>query len=137
MVLRIESTMRAGLAASAKMRTAASVLSGVTISMPTSACSLNGGSHELNGNTSERAEIGVQRIALFGKHHARERARQHQMAGLERDSVASQLVCKPRNPERRVAEHPGGDAGLLDLGILVHDAADPAQVEVERTDRPA
>ena len=26
--------------------------------MPTSACSLDGGSHELNGNTSERAEIG-------------------------------------------------------------------------------
>ena len=59
MVLRIESTMRAGLAASAKMRTAASIFSRVTISIPTSQCPLNGGSHELNGNASKRAEIGV------------------------------------------------------------------------------
>ena len=36
-----------------------------------------------------------------------------------------------------MAEHAGGDAGLLDLGIAVHDAADPAQVDVERADRPA
>jgi hypothetical protein len=35
-----------------------------------------------------------------------------------------------------MAEHAGGDAGLLDLGIAVHDAADPAQVDVERTGRP-
>ena len=35
-----------------------------------------------------------------------------------------------------MTEHAGGNAGLLDLGILVHDAADPAQVDVERPDRP-
>src|SRR5712692_4121879 len=36
-----------------------------------------------------------------------------------------------------MAEHTSGDAGLLDLGIAVHDAADPAQVDIERADRPA
>src|SRR5262245_10821726 len=36
-----------------------------------------------------------------------------------------------------MAEHAGGDAGLLDLGVLVHDAADPAQVDVHRADRTA
>src|SRR5947209_3551948 len=84
-----------------------------TISIPTSQCPLNGGLHELNGNASKRAEIGVQRIALLGKNDPRERARQHQMAGLERDTVAPQLVCKPRDPKRWMAEHPRGDAGLL------------------------
>jgi hypothetical protein len=36
-----------------------------------------------------------------------------------------------------MAEHAGGNPGLLDLRIFVHDAADPAQVDVERLDRPA
>ena len=36
-----------------------------------------------------------------------------------------------------MAEHAGGKPGLLDLGIAVHDAADPAQVDVHRPDRPA
>ena len=47
------------------------------------------------------------------------------------------LLASQATPERRMAEHAGGDAGLLDLGILVHDAADPAQVDVQRADRPA
>src|SRR5262245_25546525 len=59
------------------------------------------------------------------------------MPGLERDAMLAELVRKPRDAKRRMAEHAGGDAGLLDLGILVHDAADPAQVAVHRTDRPA
>ena len=51
--------------------------------------------------------------------------------------MLAELVGEPGDAERRMAEHAGGDAGLLDLGILVHDAADPAQVDVHRTDRPA
>jgi hypothetical protein len=35
-----------------------------------------------------------------------------------------------------MAEHAGGDAGLLDLRFC-HDAGDPAQVDVHRPDRPA
>ncbi len=36
-----------------------------------------------------------------------------------------------------MAEHAGGDAGLLDLGIAIHDAAHPAKIDVERADRTA
>src|SRR5712691_8010963 len=93
--------------------------------------------NELHRDAAERAEVGVQRVALLREHHAREGARQHDMAGLERDAVGAELVGEPGNAERGMAEHAGGDAGLLDLGILVHDAADPAQVHVERADRPA
>jgi hypothetical protein len=36
-----------------------------------------------------------------------------------------------------MAEHTGGKPRLLDFGILVHHAADPAQIDVHRPDRPA
>ncbi len=36
-----------------------------------------------------------------------------------------------------MAEHASGEAGLLDLGVAVHDAAGPAQVHFHRTDRAA
>ena len=57
------------------------------------------------------------------------------MAGLERVAVRADLVGEPGDAERRMAEHAGGQARLLDFGILVHDAADPAQVDVHRADR--
>jgi hypothetical protein len=78
----------------------------------------------------------VQRVTLVREHHARKRARQHEVARLERDPVACELVGEPRHAQRGMTEHAGGNPGLLDLGILVHDAADPAQVDVERPDRP-
>src|SRR5262249_21138259 len=59
------------------------------------------------------------------------------MTGLERDAVAGELVGEPGYPERGMPEHASGHSGLLDLGILVHDAADPAQVDVKRTNRAA
>src|SRR5882757_4922763 len=79
----------------------------------------------------------MQRVALAGEHHPGERARQHQMAGLERDAVLAELVGKPGHAQGRMTEHAGRHAGLLDFRILVHDAADPAQIDVERPDRPA
>src|SRR3954466_13756751 len=92
---------------------------------------------ELHGDAAERAEVGVERIALVREHHPGERARQHEMPGLERDAVTAQLVGEPSHAERGMAEHAGGNAGLLDLRVLVHDPADPAQVDVERAHRPA
>src|SRR5215831_13601206 len=92
--------------------------------------------HELNSDAAERAEVGMQRVALAGEHHAGERSGEHKMAGLERHAVAAELVGEPGDAEGRMAEHAGRDAGLLDLRILVHDAADPAQVDLERPDRP-
>src|ERR1700693_4979379 len=47
------------------------------------------------------------------------------------------LVAEPGAAERRMPKHAAAQAGLLDLGIAVHDAADPAQIDIERTDRPA
>src|SRR3984885_4914653 len=95
-----------------------------------------GRSNKLQRDAAELAEVGVQRIAFARVDHAGERAGEHQMAGLERDAVLAELVGEPGNAERRMAEHAGGNAGLLDLGILVHDAADPAQVDVHGADRP-
>src|SRR5262245_25518857 len=94
-------------------------------------------SHELHGDAAERAEVGMQRVALLGEHHAGERAGEHQVARLQRDAVRAELVGEPGDTQRRMAEHTGGHTGLLDLGVAVHDAADPAQVDVHRSDRPA
>src|SRR5271167_3243977 len=94
-------------------------------------------SNKLQRDAAEGAEIGVQRVALPGEHHARERTGEYEMARLERHAMRAQLVGEPGDAERRMAEHAGGDAGLLDLRVTVHDAADPAQIDVERTDRPA
>src|SRR5271166_732511 len=89
-------------------------------------------SNKLQGDAAERTEIGVQRVALLGVDHAREGTGENQMAGLERDAVLAELVGKPGDAERRMAEHAGGDAGLLDSRIAIHDAADPAQIDLER-----
>ena len=59
------------------------------------------------------------------------------MTRLERHAVLAELVGEPGDAERGMPEHAGGDAGLLDLRIAVHDAADPAQIDSERPDRPA
>src|SRR5438445_8364881 len=79
----------------------------------------------------------MQGVAFLREHDAGERACQHEVTGLERDAVAAELVREPSYAERRVTEHSGGNAGLFYLGILVHDAADPAQIDIEWSDRPA
>src|ERR1700722_1790801 len=94
-------------------------------------------SNKLHRDAAELTEIGVQRIALARMDHAGERAGEHDVAGLERHAVLAELVGEPGDAKRRMAEHAGGDAGLLDLGVAVHDAADPAQVDVHRPDRAA
>src|SRR5580700_5695845 len=94
-------------------------------------------SNELQRDAAELAEIGVQRIALARMDHAGERAGEHQVPGLERDAVLAELVGEPGHSQGRMTEHAGGNAGLLDLGVAIHDAADPAQIDVHRADRPA
>src|SRR5580704_6967904 len=79
----------------------------------------------------------MQRVAFFGEHHAGERACEHEMTGLERNLVLAELVGEPGDAERGMAEHAGSDAGLFDLGVAIHNAADPAQIDLQRTDRPA
>src|SRR6202451_433597 len=94
-------------------------------------------SNELQRDAAELAEIGVQRIAFARMDHAGERAGEHDVAGLECHAVEAELVGEPGDAERRMAEHAGGDAGLLDLGVAVNDAAAPAKVAPHRPDCPA
>src|SRR5436190_929829 len=56
------------------------------------------------------------------------------MADFERDAMLTELVGEPSHAERRMAEDAGSNPGLLDLGVAVHDAAHPAQVDIERAD---
>src|SRR5262245_19415207 len=85
-------------------------------------------SNKLHGEAAELAEIRMQRGAFLGEHDARERTGKDQMAGLERHTQRAELVGEPGDAERGMAEHASSDAGLLDLGVAIHDAADPAQV---------
>src|ERR1700693_6282744 len=62
-------------------------------------------SNKLHGEAAELAEIGVQRVAFLGEHHARERTGEDQMAGLERDTQRAELVGEPGDAERGMAEH--------------------------------
>src|SRR3984885_13078844 len=79
----------------------------------------------------------MQRVALAREYHARERTGQYEMTDLQRNAVRAELVGEPGDAKRRMAEHAGGDSGLLDFRIAIHDAADPAQIDFERAHRPA
>src|SRR5215831_7053985 len=81
---------------------------------------------ELHRDSAQRAEVAVQRVALLREHHTGERAGEDQVAGLERHAALSEAVREPGHAERGMPEHAGGESGLLDLGIAIHDAADPA-----------
>src|SRR5437899_2485554 len=63
-----------------------------------------GTSNKMHRDGTECAEVGVQGIAFLGMHDARERACQHEMAGFKRHTVRSELVGKPCNPQRWMAE---------------------------------
>src|SRR5271163_645462 len=73
--------------------------------------------YKLHRNAAERAEVGVQRVALSGVHDAGERAGEHDMADIERHAMLAELVGKPGDAERGMTKHAGGDAGLLDFRI--------------------
>src|SRR5689334_837467 len=50
-------------------------------------------------------------------------------------AVRSDFVGKPGNAERGMAKNARGEPGFLDFGVAVHDAADPTQIDIHRTDR--
>src|SRR5262249_35096329 len=93
--------------------------------------------HKLNGNTAERSEVGVQRVAFLRKHNTRKRAGEDNVSGLERVPVRTDLVRKPGDAECRMTKHAGGQSSLLDFRIAIHDAAHPAQIDIHRPDWPA
>src|SRR5688572_27130937 len=61
--------------------------------------------YKLHRDAAQRAEVAVQRVALLGEHHAGERAREHDMAGLHRRTQRAELVGEPGNAHRRMAQH--------------------------------
>jgi hypothetical protein len=61
----------------------------------------------------------MQRVAFLREYDASERAGKNDMPGLKRVPVRTNLVGKPGHAERRMAQHTGGQAGLLDLRIAV------------------
>src|ERR1700689_664531 len=96
-----------------------------------------GRSNKLHRNAAKLAEVAMQRIALSGMHHAGERAGKDDVTRLERHAVLAELVGEPGDAERGMPEHAGGDAGLFDFRIAIHNAADPAQIDFERPNRTA
>src|SRR5262249_56001801 len=75
-------------------------------------------SYELHRDAAERAEVGMEGVALVREHHPRKRARQHEMARLERNPVASELVGQPSPPHPRITHHPPANPPPPDPSIL-------------------
>src|SRR5437762_6843679 len=94
-------------------------------------------SYELAGYRSELAVIGMKRVAPDDVDRARKRSRQHHFAGVEKFALGGQPIGEPGHAVGGMIENTGGDAGLFDLAVAKQQRADPAQVEIERADRPA
>src|SRR6202161_3282114 len=92
-------------------------------------------SDELHREAAERAEIGMDGVALIGPDRADERARQHGLAGGKLDVVAAEAICEPGDAERGMAHHAERETGFLDIGIAVERAAAPAQIDVGTSER--
>src|SRR5215831_11784316 len=82
--------------------------------------------NELHRDPAERAEVAVQRVAFLREHHACEGAGEDQVPGLERHAALAEAVREPGHAERGMPEHACREPRLLDLGIAINDAADPA-----------
>ena len=67
---------------------------------------------------------------------ADEGAGQQHLARRDFNAVAAEAVGEPGDAQRRMAHDAERQAGLLDIRVAVEHAADPAQIEVERLDRP-
>src|SRR5262249_11102628 len=91
--------------------------------------------YKLNSESAERAEICVQRVTFLREYDTCERAGKNNMPGLKRVTMRPNLVGKPGDAERRVAQYSGSKTRLLDLRISVHDATNPAQIDVHRSNR--
>src|SRR6185437_13225526 len=67
----------------------------------------------------------------------RERTGEYDVSRFKRVPMRANLVGEPGNAESRMTEYSGSQARLLDFGIAIHDAPDPSQIDVQRTNRPA
>ncbi|KAH2816682.1 hypothetical protein KXV85_004324, partial [Aspergillus fumigatus] len=92
---------------------------------------------EVTAHRAMWSVVGLYRVALARLDRADERSRQHDLPGLEGKSVRRDLVGEPRHRRGRMVEHAGGKARLFQLAVTIAQRADPAQVGIERADRPA
>ena len=79
----------------------------------------------------------MKRIAFLRKDDAGKRAGEHNMSWLKCVTVRADLVGKPCHAKGRMTEYAGSETCFFNFGIAGHDAAHPAQIDVERADRPA
>src|SRR5581483_6628023 len=93
-------------------------------------------SGEIAADRAVSAIIGLDCVALAGLDRTDEGTRQHDLTRLERKPVRRDLVGEPGDSGRRMIEHAGGKAGLLQLAVAEAQRTDPAQIGIERPDRP-
>src|SRR5262245_25270637 len=61
--------------------------------------------YELHRDAAQGPEVAVQGVALLREDHARERAGEDEVPGLERHAALAEPVREPGHAQRRVAEH--------------------------------
>src|SRR5262245_23324443 len=76
-------------------------------------------------------------VTFLRKDDAGKGAGEHNMSRLKSVAVRTDLVGKPGHAECRMAKHAGSETRFFNFGIAGHDSADPAQVDVQRTNRPS
>jgi hypothetical protein len=84
---------------------------------------------------ADAADGHAQVVAGRDRHHGAQRARQHDLAGLERDAQAAQRVGQPGHGVDRRALHGGAGAGGDDLAVLLEHHAGGARSSIARVDR--
>src|ERR1700722_19378517 len=94
-------------------------------------------SDEIATDRAVGAIVGLDCVALAGLDRTDERPRQHDLAGFQRQPVGCDLVGKPGHGGRGMIEHARAGLALFQLTVTITQRADPAQVGVERAQRPA
>src|SRR5690349_2433927 len=92
---------------------------------------------EITAHRAIRSIVGLDRVALAGLDRADEGSRQHHLSRLERQSIRRDLAREPGHGGRGMVEYAGRKARLFLLTVTIAQRADPAQVRIERADRPA
>src|SRR5262245_8449587 len=92
--------------------------------------------YKLDSKSAERPEIGVQSVALLREYDAGKRAGKHDVSWFERMPLWANFVGEPGDAKCRMTQHPGSQTRFFDLRIPVHDATDPAQVDIHGPNRP-
>src|SRR5579872_6327025 len=94
-------------------------------------------SSEVAAHGSIRTIVGLDRVTLAGLDRADEGPREHDLARFQRKSQRRDLVGEPRDGRGGMIEHAGGEPGLFQLAIAIAERTDPAQVGIERPQRPS